>query len=660
MPKKPIINAHTHTFTSKFVPPFLAKTIVPWPLYFLIHTRWIVGLAQRYYRWKHGQTFPKYDKNKTKEEQEIEKQKAWDKIYASRRKMRSKTISKFNFKANRIIYIPWRIIIFWVSLVAFFYVAEFLGWIFGIDEGINDIFTKVKIWLTSYYLYFEFPVVWKVVWTLAVLIFINWSRRTIWFLIKKLFPFFQSILSPNGLALLERYLLMGRFSFYGTQKKVAERALDQLPPNSQMVILPMDMEFMGAGKSKMTNEILATKNNNIPKNPTEDDWKDSDYHDTFKYQMRELWDFVKTKRNGKNPNAYHPFLFLDPRRIEKEGNSFFSYTIVDGKMKLNDCYLKTYMEDRNFSGFKIYPALGYYVFDESLLPIWLYASQNNIPIMTHCVIGTIYFRGKKIKEWNYHPVFKQYYRDKRQPENQPEPMVLPQVKPVDLQYNFTHPMNYLCLLEETFLRELIGNAKDNNLKTLFGYTDKETPLTQTLKNIKICLAHYGGEEEWIKYLETDRDVYARSLIKNPNDGIDFMQNATNEFSWSKINSLWHDTDWYSLISSILMNYDNMYADLSYIISKPSIYPLLVETLRKSDNYEAQLVHYNAEQSNNKKASHFKGRNRLRSHILYGTDFYVVRNHNSDKDLYTETRAALDDESFDLIARENTFNYLSRD
>jgi hypothetical protein len=110
---------------------------------------------------------------------------------------------------------------------------------------------------------------------------------------------------------------------------------------------------------------------------------------------------------------------------------------------------------------------------------------------------------------------------------------------------------------------------------------------------------------------------------------------------------------------MLMNYKNMYADLSYILRKPSIYPLLSETLRKGANYDKELVAYEAETSANKKASHFKGRNRLRSHILYGTDFYVVRNHNSDKDLYTETRSALDDDSFDLITRENTHNYLSR-
>ena len=424
MPKKTIINAHTHTFTSKFVPPYLAKTIIPWPFYYLIHTQWIVGLAQRYYAYQNSKQFPGRGDG----------DEAWNAIYARRRKKRRKTLFNFNFRARKYFYIPWRIIIIWLSLVTFFYVAEFLGWIFGIDEGVADILSQVKEWFASYKLFFELPIWGKLLWTLGVLIFIDWSRRTIWFFIKMLFPIFKSILSPKGLALLERYLLMGRFSFYKTQRAVAQRALNQLPPNSQMVILPMDMENMGAGKSKMTKKMLATKKENLANN-----WTEADYQDTFKYQMRELWGFVKTKRNSKtNPNAYHPFLFLDPRRIEKEGAAFFSYTIVQGRMQLKDCYVKTYMEDREFSGFKIYPALGYYVFDEHLLPLWRYASENNIPIMTHCVIGTIYYRGKKKKEWNFHPVFKQFYRDKRQPENQPEPMVLPQER--QLIYNLTLPI----------------------------------------------------------------------------------------------------------------------------------------------------------------------------------------------------------------------------
>ena len=642
MSKKSIINAHTHAFTSRFVPPYLAKTIIPWPFFYLIHTRWIVGLAKKYYRYKHSLQFPDIKNS----------DKGWDAIYARRRSKRSKTLFDFNLKARPYLYIPFRIILVWLSLVAALYVVECLSWIFGLDHDISSNINAIKEWLGSYRLFFELPTWLKVVWVLTVLIFFSWSRRTIWFLVKKLFPFFSSILSPKGMELLQRYILMGRFSFYGSQQKVAERALDQLPPNSQIVILPMDMEYMGAGKSKMTKDMLSSEQENIKAG-----WTTLDYKNTFMYQMRELWDFVESKRRSNEPNAYHPFLFLDPRRIAEEGYNFFDYTVINGRMLLKECFVKTYMEDRNFSGFKIYPALGYYPFDEDLLPIWRYASENNIPIMTHCVIGVIYYRGKKQKDWNFHPVFKQFYKDKR--SNDPEPMVLPQVKAVDIQFNFTHPLNYLCLLEEPFLRAVVSGASNDSVRTLFRFTDDETPLGITLENLKVCLAHYGGEEEWTKYLESDRDVYSRSIVKRPHEGINFMFNSKRQFSWSKINSLWHNTDWYSLISSLLMQYENMYADLSYIISKPSIYPLLKETLRKGPKFKEQFKKYTLEPSENKKASHMQGRNRLRSHILFGTDFYVVRNHNSDKDLFVETRAALDEESFDLIARENTHNYLSK-
>lgn len=644
--KKNIINAHTHVFTSQFVPPYLAKTILPWPLYYLVHTQQIVGWIKNYYQKQYRKKFPSGDTYAND----------WNRIYKARRKRRSNTMLNFSIDANPIVSIPYRLIRFWLSFVALLYVIEFLGYVLGIKDGISSVIESIKEWMCEYYLFFYLPLYGKVIWTFAVIFFISWSRRMILFVIKSIFPLFKKILNKKGLELLDRYLLLGRFALYKTQSAVARAALTQLPEDSEMVILPMDMEYMGSGKTKLRSDIIKNKSKYIENKG----WSELDYKDTYKYQMRELWDIVKARRNSNqgNPDAYHPFLFLDPRRIEEEGDSFFNYTIKKNRMVLGDCFVKTYMEDREFSGFKIYPALGYYVFDEYLLPLWRYAVENNIPIMTHCVIGTIYYRGKKKKEWNFHPVFEQYYNSRK--THEPEPMLLPEVKAVHIQRNFTHPLNYLCLLEESLLRKFMGEkVKSQKTRDLFGYSDEKTPLEFTLENLKVCLAHYGGEDEWNKFLESDRDVYSRRMIHKPNEGINFMENSDGKFSLDKINSLWNDTDWYSIISSLLMRYNNMYADLSYIISKPSIYPLLLETLRKGDDYENQYKNYLKEKSPNKKASHLIGRNRLRSHILYGTDFYVVRNHNSDKDLFVETRAALDDESFDLIARENTFNYLSK-
>ncbi|MDV7397127.1 hypothetical protein RZS08_37350, partial [Arthrospira platensis SPKY1] len=101
--------------------------------------------------------------------------------------------------------------------------------------------------------------------------------------------------------------------------------------------------------------------------------------------------------------------------------------------------------------------------EEELLPLWKYAADNGLPILTHCIRGTIYYRGKKEKKWDYHPVFEQPLGGGKY-----GPLMLPQVKNVEYSINFTHPMNYLCLLEEKLLRKLVGQAKDPKIKELFG------------------------------------------------------------------------------------------------------------------------------------------------------------------------------------------------
>lgn len=642
MPKKKIINAHTHVFTGNFVPPYLARTIVPGFLYRFIHTGWIIGQFKKYYDYKYRKEFAR---GETQEETDA----LWERLHAEKRKERKNVLRDYFISSRWYLRIPLKILLFWIILSAAFYFIDILRALFGIDKSFFGIIDSLKNWLSRYYLHFDLHLVLKIIWVILVLIFIQRGRKILFFIAKKLFPVLKKIANPQLAEMLDRYYLMGRFSFYGTQRKVAQRALHQIPPGSSMVILPMDMEFMGAGTTKMTPELLKSKKKLLEKG-----WTEDDFSETYHYQMRELWDFVKNSDGTAPKDAYYPFLFLDPRRIARDGKKFFDYEVIQNKMVLKPCFVKTYMEDRNFSGFKIYPALGYYPFDKHLLPIWRYASENNIPIMTHCVMGVIYYRGPKKKEWNFHPIFQTTYG-----KDEYGPMLLPQTKNVDMQVNFTHPMNYLCLLEEKFLKMVLKNTGDDAVKALFGYSETDDTLAYTLSNLKICLAHFGGEEEWIRYMEQDRETYSQRLMRDPKKAIKFMTNSENVFSWFKLSSLWEKGDWYSIICSMLIRYENVYADLSYIISKPSIYPLLKYTLEKGEDYEKEHKNYLAEPSPNKKATHYTGKNKLRSRILFGTDFYVVRNHNSDKDLFIEAKAALDEESFDLIARENTANYVSR-
>ena len=80
----------------------------------------------------------------------------------------------------------------------------------------------------------------------------------------------------------------------------------------------------------------------------------------------------------------------------------------------------------------------------------------------------------------------------------------------------------------------------------------------------------------------------------------------------------------------MLQYENVYADLSYIIHNTEIFPLLKQTLQNE---------------------------KLQKRTLFGTDFYVVRNHLTEKEMLANTQANLSKEEFDNIARENPINYL---
>ena len=633
-----------HVFTGSIVPPYLTKTFLPWPFYFLFNTGWIIKLFRTYYNFKFRRD---YGNGKTEEE----KQKLWKRIYAQRQRDRKRADLDIFYSSRWYLNIAYRIIILYMSLLSVFFIIECVVNMLPLKESIIEKIDDLKLFLSAYYLYFHIIGLLKLIWVVFVLLFVKLSRKFIYYIIKGFFPIFKKLFTKEALHLMERYYLMGRFAFYNSQHKIALRALHQLPPASSIVILPMDMEYMGAGKTKMTKKVLAKKSEYMD----EKAWEEKDFSDVYKYQMRELWEFVQDKKTKAPKESYYPFLALDPRRIAEEKKAFFDYEIVNDKMKLKSCFVKTYMEDRRFSGFKIYPALGYYPFDENLLPIWRYACENHIPITAHCIIGTIYYRGKKKKEWNYHPVFQDEVS-----KGTYKRMLLPQSKNVEFQNNFTHPLNYLCLLEERFLKDVISQTdSDSEVRELFGYSGPENDLKHNLSNLKICLGHFGGEEEWIRYLEQDRENYSQRLMRDPVDAIMFMKNSEKDFSWPKINDLWEKADWYSLICSLMIKYDHIYADLSYIISKKSIYPLLKYTLEKGDNYTEEHEAYLNEGDIHKKTTLYTGKNKLRSRVLFGTDFYVVRNHKSDKDLFIETKALLDEESFDLIARDNTHNFLLR-
>ena len=570
--KDPIINCHTHIFTGRYVPPFLAKTFLPPPFYRLFKVSWIIGFLQFWYRGPYRKKFG----------------------FGAKQKAKRKNTRYRWLKKTKIGYVFYRIV-FWILFVhVFVYLYRWLTFSFSsltiawIDQLIAWLYHQQLLLLNIPNWVQQLIVI------LAVL-GIKSIRNGIFWISSKLWSFISALPGKETKALVDRYLLLGRFATYEEQGKVFSRVVQQFPAGSKFVVLPMDMEFMEAGP--------------LPKDASYDN------------QMDEILEVM----SGSNGPSALPFIFIDPRRLRSDPD-YFRYYPTDHQVRLQDCKVKRWL-DQGFCGFKIYPALGYYPFEEELLPVWKYATQMQLPIMTHCIRGTIYYRGQKKTTWDFHPIFEQAMS-----KTEYEPLALFQRKNSEFTLNFTHPLNYLCLTEEPLLRKVIAKSQDEKLKAAFGFTDEKKALKQDLNDLKICLAHFGGEEQWHDFLESDRDNYSHQLIKNPQRGIDFFKDEKGIDRPGKIEQLWRTCDWYSIIVSLILQYPNIYADLSYILHNEAILPLLIENL---------------------KPEHEK----LRSRILFGTDFYVVRNHKSEKNLWIDLQSALGEQMFDLIARENPKTYL---
>jgi predicted TIM-barrel fold metal-dependent hydrolase len=230
------------------------------------------------------------------------------------------------------------------------------------------------------------------------------------------------------------------------------------------------------------------------------------------------------------------------------------------------------------------------------MDIYAFAIQHNIPVLSHTIRGVVHYRGKKQETWGIHPV-----------TGNP----LPEKKPSQFSANFTHPLNVECLLNQKLLqiyfdKEGLGDAPD-------------------LKNLKICLAHFGGDDEWKNFLQDPWLPDSSNILDtaDPYRSLDV--------------SLWNKPEgaakysWFSIVCDLIKKYDNVYADISYTLADKSLIPLLKVAL--SDE-------------------------KIRRRVLFGTDFYVVAKETTEREFSIELRAALGEELFHQIAYTNPKKYLS--
>jgi predicted TIM-barrel fold metal-dependent hydrolase len=164
-------------------------------------------------------------------------------------------------------------------------------------------------------------------------------RKLVCFILSKSDPF-------NNRDLFERYSNFIETAHLKTQKKIFNFVKARYPSDTKYVVLPMDMQFMGAGEVSKS-------------------WRE---------QHEELAKLAKNC-SGK----IIPFIAIDPRRK----NVLNEVKEIEENLKFK------------FQGIKLYPPLGYSPSDSQLDKIYDFARERSLPITAHCSKGGV--KSKKHK-----------------------------------------------------------------------------------------------------------------------------------------------------------------------------------------------------------------------------------------------------------------------
>lgn len=307
---------------------------------------------------------------------------------------------------------------------------------------------------------------------------------------------------------------------------------------------------------------------------------------------KQLTQLEGVKRNPAWTDLIYPFIFCDPRRLqptqtrEKAIDDKFIGAVFENK-------LTHYLRDKIYQGIKLYPALGYFPFDKRMKNVYDFAIENNIPFTTHCIIGSVHFKYKLTEEERLHPILQ---------------TTLPNLKPARFQQFYTHPLNYECLLNRDLLQK---------------YWGENTP---DYSKLKICLGHWGGEEEWHNYIE---NAWSDIFYRKRNSAWPSLELDNWIISESKD---YKNFSWFTIICDLMRKYENVYADISYTLEDQRLLPLLKFTLDIDP--------------------------KIRERVLFGTDFYLVSKAISERKFGINVRSFLGESLFRQIAVENPKRFLS--
>jgi uncharacterized protein len=331
--------------------------------------------------------------------------------------------------------------------------------------------------------------------------------------------------------------------------------------HARIVGLTMNMDFMDSQPSK--NQI------------------------SFTTQLEQIKDIKRYY-----PANFFPFLGIDPRHKSGSGmvdfiRPYFETGVTDPATG------KVYPF---FAGLKLYPALGFFPFDQRLDELYRYAEEHEIPVMTHCTrVGSQYI-GAQIEGLI--------------------PMDPPMI-PVTQSDEIPRVKKAIADRISTYYEK--GWIKNSNLGKndlacdLFGHPDNYIPLLIKYPKLKICLAHMGGSNEIIQ---------------------------SNDGDLAEIRKV-DPIDWFTLIKTMMGVYPNMYTDISYTLSdfgdkSGKVFQNVSAFLGQTDSWSRPFS----------------------ERVLFGTDFFMTEQEKREPILYADTQKNLSP-WFDLLARSNPQKFLKQ-
>ncbi len=312
------------------------------------------------------------------------------------------------------------------------------------------------------------------------------------------------------------------------------------------------------------------------------DNRPSKYQISFETQLEAVKDIKRYY-----PTNFFPFLGIDPRH--KSGKDLVNWSKAYFEMGLE----KNGTIFPYFSGIKLYPALGFFAFDERLDELYSYAEKSQLPIITHVTrVGSQYI-GSKITE------------------------LIP-LNPSTLSNGNKESETAMAEIRKRIRvfydqKWIADNKIGDNDKAcdLFSHPQNYIPILEKYPELKICLAHMGGSNEIIDNSDKDPDLKQIRRFDS---------------------QLWCDR-----IRDMMVRYPNIYTDISYTLSdldNKNVKAAIIKFMKTKDD-RGQL---------------------LAKRVLFGTDFFMTEQEKRESELFKLSQTELS-EFHDMITRDNPQEFL---